>query len=134
MKVGLLSDSLGDLGALGRAVDLLTSRGAGKLFFLGGRYSDIDELVLRRKQRSRDGRAYDTVEFLQDVESFLKKEEGGLGAKLKPEQPFEQLRARISRVPCSGSLEYRDPKVPKRLVELVGGHLACLVHDRGDLR
>jgi hypothetical protein len=59
--------------------------------------------------------------------------EGGLQAKLSPTREHDKLRDRFSRVPCRESLEYRDPKVPNKLVEMVGDHLACLVHDKADL-
>src|SRR6185437_4602760 len=53
--------------------------------------------------------------------------------KLAGADEEDRLRQRFSRVPCSESLEYRDPKVPKKLVEMVGDQLACLVHDKADL-
>jgi hypothetical protein len=133
MKIGLLADSSGDIDALDRAASLLLREGAERLFFLGGRYPDVDELLLRRKSQQRGGREYNDADFLADVSAFLGKSEGGLQAKLRPSDENDRLRDRFSRVPCRESLEYRDPKVPKKLVEMVGDVLACLVHDKADL-
>jgi predicted phosphodiesterase len=133
MKIGLLADSVGDLNALDRATTLLLQQGAERLFFLGGRYPDVEEMLLRKKSQQRGGREYDDQDFLSDVSAFLGRSEGGLQAKLRPTDEHERLRERFSRVPCKESLEYRDPQVPKKLVEMVGDVLACLVHDKADL-
>jgi hypothetical protein len=133
MKIGLLADSTGDIEALDRGTTLLLEKGAERLFFLGGRYPDVDEMLLRRKSARRGGREYNDDDFLNDVSSFLGKSDGGLQAKLRPTDEDDRLRDRFSRVPCKESLEYREPQVPKKLVEMVGDVLACLVHDKSDL-
>ena len=133
MKIGLLADSSGDIDALDRGTELLQQQGAERLFFLGGRYPDVDEMILRRRARRRGDRAYSDQDFIDDVAAFLGASTGGTMGRLQGADEEDRLRSRFSRVPCSESLEYRDPNVPKKLVELVGDTLACLVHDKGDL-
>lgn len=135
MKIGLFADSSGDIDALDRGTELLLSKGAEKLFFLGGRWPDVDELITRRRQKKRGHESYSDQDFVNDVAAFL----GAQASSARPTtrasttDEFEKLRARFSRVPCSESLEYRDPKVPKKLVEMVGDTLAVLVHDKAEL-
>ena len=133
MKIGLLADSAGDIDALDRGTALLLAHGAERLYFLGGRYPDVDEMLLRRKSARRGGREYNDADFLSDVSSFLGKSGGGLEAKLHQRDEDDLLRERFSRVPCRESLEYREPQVPNKLVEMMGDVLACLVHDKADL-
>jgi len=133
MKIGLLADSSGDIDALERGTDLLVEKGAERLFFLGGRYPDVDEMILRKRARRRGDRAYSDQDFIDDVAAFLGANTGGTKARLAGADEEDRLRSRFSRVPCVESLEYRDPKTPKKLVELVADMLACLVHDKSDL-
>jgi len=133
MKVGLLADSAGDLDALERGSDLLLERGAERLFFLGGRFPDVDAMVLKRRARRRGSRDYSDDDFVSDVAAFLSAAHGGTAGRLAGADEEDKLRSRFSRVPCVESLEYRDPNVPNKLVELVGDTLACLVHDKADL-
>lgn len=133
MKIGLLADSTGDVGALDRGTELLLSQGAERLFFLGGRYPDVDEMILQRRARRRGSREYSDRDFVDDVAAFLGAQQGGTRARLAGADDEDKLRSRFSRVPCKDSLEYRDPNVPNVLVEMVGDLLACLVHDKGDL-
>lgn len=138
MKIGLLADSSGDIDALDRGVELLLSRGAEKLFFLGGRWPDVDELITRRRQKQRGHQEYSDQDFVNDVAKFLGSFGGSSQARPATRSTpaldeFERLRARFARVPCTESLEYRDPKVPKKLVEMVGDTLAVLVHDKSTL-
>lgn len=132
MKIGLLADSSGDIDALDRGTQLLLDKGAERLFFLGGRFPDVDELLTRRRQKRRGHDAYSDEDFVNDVAAFLGSQArpGTRGTSI---DEVERLRRCFSRVPCKQSLEYRDPKVPKKLVEMVGETLACLVHDKADL-
>jgi hypothetical protein len=133
MKIGLLADSSGDIDALDRGTELLLGKGAERLFFLGGRYPDVDEMILQRRSRRRGSREYSDADFVDDVAAFLGASQGGTRARLAGADEEDKVRSRFSRVPCKDSLEYRDPKVPNALVEMVGDLLACLVHDKGDL-
>ncbi len=137
MKVGLIADSLGDIDALERASQLLLAeKGAAKLFFLGGRYKDVDELVARMRVAKRGREEYTDIDFLVDVFAYVAKaahaEAGGAAHKL-PTGPIETFLGRLARVPERGCLQYQDPSSPHALIEMVGDKLACLVHDKADL-
>lgn len=133
MKIGLLADSAGDMDALDRGTQLLLEKGAERLFFLGGRFPDVDEMILRRRAKRRGSRAYSDADFVDDVAAFLSAQQGGTRARLAGADDEDRLRSRFSRVPCKDSLEHRDPNVPNVLVEMVGDLLACLVHDKAEL-
>jgi hypothetical protein len=136
VKIGLVADSQGDADALEYACDLLVECGAERLFFLGGFWSDVDELFGRKRALQRGGREYSDRDFLADVATFVAKASGsekGTAARATKENPAEQLIARFARVPDKRSLQYRDPAVPRVLPELVGDRIVCLVHDKADL-
>jgi hypothetical protein len=137
VRIGLVADSQSDLGALERACELLlTEQGATRLLFLGGRWSDVDELIQRKREKARGGAAYSDADFLADVSSFLAKsapaEEGGVAHRLNRGEA-EAFAARIARVPDKDSLQYREPGASRVLPDLVGDRIAILVHDKGDL-
>ena len=138
--IGLLSDSHGDLDALDAGHALLSARGARRFFFLGGRFTDVGDWLLRRRTRERGGRAYTDRDFLSDVTAWLSTSE-------QTERPgaFEEeaassanddaieLRSRFSITPERGSLQYLDPTVPTKLMDMLGQSLCCVVHNKNDL-
>jgi hypothetical protein len=135
--IGVFSDSHGDLGAFGAAYDLLKSKGAKRFFFLGGRYTDLDEWVLQRKERARGGRSYTDQDFLADVTNFLTSQEPvsrplawGEGNE---DASIDRLKERFARTPEKDSLQYLDASVDKKRVDMLGDVLCCLVHDKNDL-
>lgn len=139
--IGLLSDSHGDLDAFDAAYRLLRSKGAERFFFLGGRYTDLEAWVTWRKQRSRGSREYSDADFLADIASFLGSQEKGAAAqKAAPaaagaeedEDPV-QLRGRFVQTPERDSLQYLDANIPRKLLEMVGDQLCCVVHHKNDL-
>ncbi|HSP80202.1 MAG TPA: hypothetical protein VLQ93_16845 [Myxococcaceae bacterium] len=137
--IGILSDSHGDLAAFDAAYELLRSKGAERFIFLGGRYSDLDEWILDRRERSRGGREYSGADFLADVERWLavtdqKPRSRSLGSEA-PEQTDDPLlvRENFLRTPERDSLHYRDPNIPRKLLDMVGDTLVCIVHDKNDL-
>ncbi len=69
--IGVFSDSHGDLQAFDAAYELLKAKGARRFIFTGGRYSDLDEWLLMRRQKARGGRTYNDSDFLADVSSWL---------------------------------------------------------------
>jgi hypothetical protein len=138
--IGILSDSHGDLAAFDAAYELLRARGAGRFIFLGGRYSDLDEWILDRRERSRGGREYEGSDFLADVERWLaateqKPRTRSLGAEAPPEEEEDPLlvRENFLRTPERDSLHYRDPNIPRKLLDMVGDTLVSIVHDKNDL-
>ncbi len=131
--LGLLSDSHGDLAAFDAAYELLRRHGARRFVFAGGCYRDLDDWLLLRQQRPR-------VRPFPDA--ALVREEGGqlLAPPHEPEaapRPGDEeparIRERFSRAPERGSREYLDPSVPRKLMELVGDTLCCVVHEKNDL-
>ncbi|MBI5549477.1 MAG: hypothetical protein HY901_36790 [Deltaproteobacteria bacterium] len=137
MKLGLVADSQGDLDALEGACELLIERhGASRVLFLGGRWSDFDDLVQRKREQARGGAEYGDADFLADVAAFVAKaaaaELGGVAHRLKKDA-VEAFSSRFARVPDKDSLHYRDPNVPRTLPDMVGDRIAILVHDKADL-
>lgn len=138
--IGLLSDSHGDLDALEAGYALLAGRGARRFFFLGARFTDVEAWLTRRRSEARGGQAYSDTDFLADVSAWLvsstqqsrpgafEAEEGGALA----EDPLE-LKGRFSLTPERGSLQYLDPTVPRKLMDMVGNQLCCVVHHKNDL-
>ena len=145
--IGLLADSNGDLDAVDRAFELLRAKGARRFIFAGGRYTDLDEWALMRRERARGGRSYTDVDFLTDVTNFLAhkdqvdrppaffgEENTDPGRKLAtPEEDLDKVMSRFLRVPDKESLQYREEGVPNKAVDMLGDQLCCVVHDKNDL-
>jgi predicted phosphodiesterase len=140
--IGILSDSHGDLAAFDAAYELLRAKGARRFFFLGARYTDLDEWILQKREKSRGGREYSDMDFLADVTSWLASSEskvprapaqGAAPADLEREDDRRNLVERFVRVPERESLQYRDPNLAKKAVDMVGDTLCTLVHDKNDL-
>ncbi len=140
--IGIFSDSHGDLAAFDAAYELLRAKGARRFFFLGGRYTDLDEWVLSRREKSRGGREYSDADFLADVSHWLLASEApkhrtpGIGAApadLGSEEDRLKVLERFVRVPERESLQYRDPTIAKKAVDMVGDALCCIVHEKNDL-
>jgi hypothetical protein len=140
--IGIFSDSHGDLAAFDAAYEFLRAKGARRFFFLGGRYTDLDEWILQKREKSRGGREYSDMDFLADVTSWLASSEsktprapaqGAAPADLEREDDRRNLVERFVRVPERESLQYRDPNLAKKAVDMVGDTLCTLVHDKNDL-
>ncbi len=140
--IGILSDSHGDLAAFDAAYELLRSKGAQRFLFAGGRYTDLDEWILDRRERSRGGREYSGSDFIDDVARWLAVAE----QKPRPrslsvgDDTLKQLegdpllvREQFLRTPERDSIQYRDPSIPRKVLDMVGDTLCCLVHDKNDL-
>ncbi|MET0402086.1 MAG: hypothetical protein ABW123_06760 [Cystobacter sp.] len=140
--IGIFSDSHGDLAAFDAAYALLRSKGAQRFIFLGGRYTDLDEWSLERRERGRGGREYSGTDFLEDVERWLsvsdqKPRPRSLKVNDEALKPLEEdpllVRERFLRAPERDCLQYRDPSIPRKVLDMVGDTLCCLVHDKNDL-
>jgi hypothetical protein len=140
--IGLLSDSHGDLAAFDAAYELLRGKGAQRFIFLGGRYTDLDEWILDRRERSRGGREYSGADFIQDVARWLavteqKPRPRSLSVSLDELKELDAdpllVREHFLRTPERDSLQYRDPAIPRKMLDMVGDTLCCLVHDKNDL-
>ena len=140
--IGILSDSHGDLAAFDAAYELLRGKGAQRFLFLGGRYSDLDEWILDRRERSRGGREYSGADFIEDVSRWLAVADqkprpralsGSFPAIQTPETDPLLVRESFLRTPERDSLQYRDPAIPRKVLDMVGDTLCCAVHDKNDL-
>jgi hypothetical protein len=140
--IGIVSDSHGDLAAFDAAYELLRGKGAQRFIFLGGRYTDLDEWILDRRERSRGGREYSGADFIEDVARWLAVTE----RRPRPRSlsvPLEQLkqqeadpllvREHFLRTPERDSIQYRDPSIPRKVLDMVGDTLCCLTYDKNDL-
>ncbi len=135
MKIGLVSDSYGNVDALEVAIDALFGAGADRVFFLGGRYADV-QAVLDRKQagaeRSRPARSpaagEETLGFLRAIEGVLRSQ-----VEDDPTEKVERLARRIVRVASKACPEYQRDRAPRKVFEMVDGFICCLVHDKADL-
>ena len=93
--------------------------------------------MLTRKEKSRGGRSYTDQDFLADVSNFLTSTEqvtrpmafGGSDE----EAGIDRVKERFARTPERDSLQYLDPNVDKKRVDMLGDVLCCLVHDKNDL-
>ncbi len=140
--IGILADSHGDLAAFDAAYELLRGKGAQRFIFLGGRYTDLDEWILDRRERSRGGREYSGSDFIEDVARWLAvTEQKPRPRSLSvPDDALKELegdpllvREHFLRTPERDSLQYRDPSIPRKVLDMVGDTLCCLVHDKNDL-
>jgi hypothetical protein len=141
--IGIFSDSHGDLGAFAAAYELLSAKGATRFFFAGGRYGDLDNWLAERRARSRGGdTGYSDQDFLTDVSSWLGKEAPVQKANQTlaapapgavDEEDLNKVRDRFLRVPERGSIQFLDPNVPQKAVDMIGSTLCCLVYDKNDL-
>ncbi|NVJ25911.1 MULTISPECIES: hypothetical protein [Myxococcus] len=139
--IGVFSDSHGDLQAFDAAYELLRSLGARRFLFTGARYTDLDEWLLWRRQKSRGGREYSDSDFLADVSQWLGSQDalprtpsrGAVPADVASEEDRRLVMERFVRVPERESLQYRDPTINNKAMDLLGDTLCCVVHDKNDL-
>jgi hypothetical protein len=139
--IGILSDSHGDLAALNAAYELLREKGARRFMFVGGRYTDLDAWVLEQREKSRGGREYSDMDFLADVTQWLSSKDSlprppafaEAPADFSAEEDRRLVMERFARVPERDCLQYMDPSIPRKMLDMVGDALCCLVHDKNDL-
>ncbi|HYH98250.1 hypothetical protein [Hyalangium sp.] len=139
--IGVLSDSHGDLAAIDAAYELLRAKGARRFMFVGGRYTDLDAWILERREKARGGREYSDMDFLADVSHWLSAKDalprppafGEAPADFAAEEDRLLVLERFARVPERDCLQYMDPNIPRKLLDMVGDALCCLVHDKNDL-
>ena len=126
MRIGLASDSHGNLPALERALELFRRCRVDRVFFLGGRVADVDAVLARRAGGSRDAPVPRTdAEFLAAVRGALDRQ--------KEPPAADPLDGRIVRVASRACPEYESGRVPRKQVDLLEGWIASLVHDKAEL-
>lgn len=139
--IGVFSDCGGDLEAFDAALKLLAGKGAQRFFFSGGRYEDLDAWVLWKRDELRAHEDYSDADFLEDVSRHLMglpqvERPAAFGTAYEASRAIEsltRLKAKVLRVPERGSPAYKDASISKKVMDLLGETLCCLVHDRNDL-
>ncbi len=140
--IGIFGDTGGDLAAFEAALRFLADRGAKRFLFAGGNYDDLDEWIRTKRDQARALADYSNSDFLEDVTRFLigldqKERPAAFGTAWEVARAIEELmrtKERVVRTPEKGSLQYQDPAVPKKAVDIVGDTLCCVVHDKNDLQ
>jgi len=76
----------------------------------------------------------DLTSFLTDEEQVDRPAAFGTAYELsRKAQELTRMADKVLRTPEKGSLEYQDPSIPKKAVDMLGDVLCCLVHDKNDL-
>jgi predicted phosphodiesterase len=122
VRIGLASDSFGNVDALGRALDAFERAKVDRIFFLGGRWGDVDAAIARRNAGASTGPVETDLDFLAAVQ----------GALARASRAGEAPAPKLVRVASRACPEY-GAGVPVKHVDLVEGKLCCLVHDKADL-
>lgn len=121
VRIGLASDSLGNVDALAVAFDIFARVNADRIFFLGGRYADVDAALARRDPAAM--RAGDPADFLSAVQGALPR---------VASTPDHGLADRVTRVASRACPEVALG-APLKVMDMLDGLLCCLVHDKADL-
>jgi hypothetical protein len=140
-SIGIFSDTAGDLEAFDAALRLMAKKGARRFLFAGGRYEDLDEWVKWKRDAAKAQTDYSDLDFLTDLTNYLSDGEqvdrpAAFGTAYELERAAQELTRmsdKVLRTPEKGSLQYQDPSIPKKAVDMLGDVLCCLVHDKNDL-
>lgn len=127
MRIGLASDSHGNLALLGDVLERFAQAGVERVFFLGGCCADVDAVLARRgvaTPRAAPASPAGDLEFLAAVEDALARR-AGVAA--------DPLASKLVRVASRACAEYASGAVPRKWLDLVEGRICCLVHDKAEL-
>jgi hypothetical protein len=141
VAIGIFSDSAGDLPAFDKAIRLLVTKGARRFHFAGGAYADVDGWVKSKREEVKARSDYSNLDFFDDVVRYLigleqLERPAAFGTAYDESREIEELtrlKSKILRTPERGSLAYQDSAIPKKVVDLLGEVLCCVVHDKNDL-
>jgi hypothetical protein len=141
LSIGVFGDSDGDLTTFDAAIKLLAAKGARRFLFAGGRFADLDEWVKWKREEVKARSDYSSEDFLEDVKRYLigldqLERPAAFGTAHEEMREIEELtrmKDKILRAPEKGSLAYQDTAIPRKVLEMVGDSLCCLVHDKNDL-
>jgi predicted phosphodiesterase len=125
VRIGLASDTHGNVDALERALALFQRAEVERVFFLGGRVADVDAALARRKGGSRN------APVPQTDDEFLFAFRSALAHQIAAGQ--DPLEGKIVRVASKACPEYESGKVPRKQMDLLDGRICCLVHDKAEL-
>lgn len=139
--IGIFGDTEGDLELFEAALRFLADRGARRFLFAGGRYEDLDDWLKAKRDEMRAQADYSNGDFLVDVQRFLigldqLDRPAAFGTAWELARATEELmrtKDRVLRTPEKGCLQYQDPSVPRKAVDIVGDVICCVVHDKNDL-
>jgi len=125
LRIGLASDTFGNLEPLETALDLFARANADRVFFLGGRVADVEAVLARRGGGSREAAVpANDAEFLAAVEGALLR---------KASAPLDPLAGKVVRIASRACPEYGSGAVAGKQLDMVEGRICCLVHDKADL-
>ena len=125
MRIGLASDSFGNVDVLERALDHFERFRVERVFFLGGRIADLDEALERRSAAPSEGAgSQGRSELLAAVEGAIARRHAGTASPLS---------GKIVRVASRACPEYASGAAPRKQVDLVEGRICCLIHDKAEL-
>jgi predicted phosphodiesterase len=126
VRIGVASDSFGNVELLGTVLERFARERVDRVFFLGGRCADVDAALARRGAGARVESPVprSDAEFLSAVEGALARRAGA------GKDPFSGKLVRVASRACP---EYASGAVPRKQVDLVEGLICCLVHDKADL-
>lgn len=139
--IGVFSDSEGDLQLFDAALQVLSTKGAKRFLFAGGRYADLDDWAKWKRDEARAATDYGNPDFLEDVTRWLIGLEqvdrpaafGTAHEIARRAEELARLKDRVVRTPEKGSLAYQDTAVPRKTVDMLGDALCLVVHDKNDL-
>ena len=140
MRIGILSDTHGNLGGLIDAVDFLTEQlDVKRIFHLGHDYRDIDELLSLKRAlvKGKNDTGNETTEFFSDLaEALTTTLDLPTRAVLKAAEgdKVAQLRRMIVRVPGDGDAAYRDGAYAHLEYEMLGDRIIGLIHNVKELK
>jgi len=125
LRIGLASDSFGNLELLDSVLDRFARAKVDRVFFLGGRCADLEAVLGRRGAGPRESAVPRTdAEFLAAVEGALARHANAAR---------DPLAGKVVRVASRACPEYGSGAIPKRQMDLVEGRICCLVHDKAEL-
>jgi hypothetical protein len=119
VRIGLASDTQGNVDGLARALDLFERAAVDQVLFLGGRYADVDAALARRRAGPPAAEKGDAA--------FLDAVRGALARQSDP------LTGRIVRVASRACPEYALDPGARMHVDMLEGRICCAVHDKASL-
>jgi predicted phosphodiesterase len=120
VRIGLASDTQGNVEGLARALDLFERAAVDQVLFLGGRYADADAALARRRAGPPPAAGKGDAAFL----------DAARGAHARQSDP---LFGRIVRVASRACPEYALDPGARMHVDMLEGRICCAVHDKASL-
>ncbi len=126
MRIGLASDSFGNLDLLRAVFERFARARVDRVFFLGGCCADVEAVLAARggADERDEPAARDGSGSLAAIESALARH---------ARKAYDPLVGKVVRVASRACTEYGTGAVPRKHVDLVEGRICCLVHDKAEL-